>query len=90
MSAVQQEWMFAARCKGVPANIMFPVRGESVEAAIRVCSECPVIEECLEYALVNREVHGVWGGTSERTRRRMRRARNKAIPSAVRLSLRRN
>jgi WhiB family redox-sensing transcriptional regulator len=46
-----------------------------VDAARRVCADCPVKTECLEYALANRIDHGVWGGTSERERRRILKAR---------------
>jgi WhiB family redox-sensing transcriptional regulator len=46
-----------------------------VEVAKRICSDCPVQVRCLEYALENRIDHGVWGGTSERQRRRILKAR---------------
>jgi WhiB family redox-sensing transcriptional regulator len=53
----------------------FPTRGESHLDAVAVCEQCPVREPCLEYALVNRIDHGVWGGKSERARRRLRKGR---------------
>lgn len=59
-------------------NLFFPSRGDSCVAAKEVCAGCPVRQECLEFALAEREVYGVWGGTSERERRRMRRERNAA------------
>jgi len=34
-----------------------------------VCSRCPVVDDCLEYAVGIRETHGIWGGTSEVERR---------------------
>jgi WhiB family redox-sensing transcriptional regulator len=43
--------------------------------ARRICADCPVKDLCLEYALVNRIDHGVWGGCSERERRRLLRQR---------------
>jgi WhiB family redox-sensing transcriptional regulator len=46
-----------------------------VDAARRICADCPVKAPCLEYALANRIDHGVWGGTSERERRRILRKR---------------
>jgi WhiB family redox-sensing transcriptional regulator len=46
-----------------------------VDAARQICAECPVKAECLEYALENRIDHGVWGGCSERERRRIQRRR---------------
>jgi WhiB family transcriptional regulator, redox-sensing transcriptional regulator len=68
-------WMFEGRCRSVSAAAFFPSDGVGVEAAQRVCAECPVRVECLEYALVHRIDHGVWGGTSERERQRMIRER---------------
>lgn len=62
-------------CNGTDPDIFFPNRGESLEPALSVCAGCVVREECLEYALANGEKYGVWGGTSERERRRLRRAR---------------
>ena len=68
-------WMFHARCRGVTPGEFFPSDGTGVESAQRVCAECPVRAECLEYALVHRIEHGVWGGASERERRRILRRR---------------
>jgi len=81
-------WMEQARCRGCSPSLFFPTRGEGTEndAAKRVCAQCPVIDECLEYALVNQEKVGVWGGTSEKQRRKIRRARgisNARRPVAV-------
>jgi WhiB family redox-sensing transcriptional regulator len=53
----------------------FPSDGLGVEAAQRICAACPAKEPCLEYALTNRIEHGVWGGASERERRRILRRR---------------
>jgi WhiB family redox-sensing transcriptional regulator len=55
--------------------VFFPNDGIGVQVAQRTCAECPVKTPCLEYALVNRVDHGVWGGTSERERRRILRRR---------------
>ena len=68
-------WMFHARCRGINPAEFFPSDGTGVESAQRVCAECPVRAECLEYALVHRIEHGVWGGASERERRRILRRR---------------
>src|SRR5689334_5343323 len=75
-------WMLRGRCRGVSPAEFFPSDGIGVEAAQRVCSECSVRVECLEYALVNRIEHGVWGGASERERRRILRRRRDAATAA--------
>ncbi|MCL4449452.1 MAG: WhiB family transcriptional regulator [Actinobacteria bacterium] len=60
---------------GVEPDLFFPERGASTREAKAVCRGCIVRGECLEYALKNGERFGIWGGTSERERRRIRRAR---------------
>lgn len=69
------EWMAAAPCLGVDPDVFFPTRGQSVDQAKAICATCPAIVQCLDYALANNERHGVWGGRSERERRRIRRQR---------------
>ena len=69
------EWMARGKCKEVAPDIFFPSDGMGVQVAQRICAECPVAEACLEYALEERVDHGVWGGKSERERRRMLRRR---------------
>lgn len=69
------EWMAEAACRVKPPEFFFPADGSGVEEAIKVCGGCAVKSECLEYALKNRIDHGVWGGTSERERRRILKAR---------------
>ncbi len=71
-------FMDLGSCRGVDPDIFFPDRGDSLAPAKAVCAECIVRDECLEYALANGERFGVWGGTSERERRRIRRARRTA------------
>lgn len=68
-------WMQQARCRSAAAGEFFPSDGVGVERARRVCAACPVNAECLEYALTYRIDHGVWGGCSERERRRILRQR---------------
>ena len=65
------EWMRQGRCREVPPSTFFPSDGVGVDVARRLCQTCPVQEPCLEYALVERIDHGVWGGASERERRRI-------------------
>ena len=71
-------WQDEANCLGVDPDLFFPERGASTREAKEVCRGCVVREECLEYALVNGEKFGIWGGLSERERRRMRRQRGGA------------
>jgi WhiB family redox-sensing transcriptional regulator len=73
-------WMDQANCLGVDPDLFFPSRGESTAEARAVCAGCVVRAECLEYALEGAEKFGIWGGMSERERRRMRKARNQARP----------
>lgn len=68
-------WMVQGRCRDLPPEIFFPSDGVGVEVARRYCAECPVKGPCLEYALENHIEHGVWGGASERERRRIARSR---------------
>jgi WhiB family redox-sensing transcriptional regulator len=69
------EWMAWGKCRDLPPATFFPSDGVGVEIARRICADCPVQEPCLEYALYNRIDHGVWGGASERERRRIARRR---------------
>jgi WhiB family transcriptional regulator, redox-sensing transcriptional regulator len=71
-------WMHHGNCRDEPPAMFFPSDGVGVEIARRLCATCPVREPCLEYALVNRIDHGVWGGASERERRRILKRRRVA------------
>jgi WhiB family redox-sensing transcriptional regulator len=70
-----KRWQERANCLGVDPDLFFPERGASTREAKSVCGSCEVRLECLEYALVNGEKFGIWGGLSERERRRLRRQR---------------
>ncbi len=65
------DWMALGKCRDQPPELFFPSDGVGVELARRYCASCPVKEPCREYALANHIDHGVWGGTSERERRRI-------------------
>ena len=71
-------WRQRAACRGVDPVIFYPVSEEDAEDAKAVCAVCAVREACLEYALTNREKEGVWGGATERERRRMLRHRRRS------------
>jgi WhiB family redox-sensing transcriptional regulator len=68
---MENDWMAIGNCRFEPPSTFFPSDGVGVEVAKRICNECPAQAPCLEYALTNRIDHGVWGGTSERQRRRI-------------------
>jgi WhiB family transcriptional regulator, redox-sensing transcriptional regulator len=72
---MDNEWMADGKCAERPPGVFFPSDGVGVEVAKRICAGCEVKAICLEYALRNRIDHGVWGGTSERERRRILRRR---------------
>jgi WhiB family transcriptional regulator, redox-sensing transcriptional regulator len=77
----EYEWMLHARCRGAAPTEFFPSDGLGVEAAQRICVACPVRVDCLEYALEHHIEHGVWGGASERERRRILRRRRELAPA---------
>ena len=66
-------WQDYANCLGVDPDLFFPERGASTREAKEVCRGCVVRAECLEFALANGEKFGIWGGLSERERRRLKR-----------------
>jgi len=74
------QWMATGKCRELPPAVFFPSDGLGVQEAQRICADCPVSSTCLEYALENRIDHGVWGGASERERRRILRRRRAAQP----------
>jgi WhiB family redox-sensing transcriptional regulator len=79
----ETDWMAYGNCAHRPPSLFFPSDGVGVEVARRICADCPVKEPCLEYALEHRIDHGVWGGSSERERRRILKARREAAEAAA-------
>lgn len=74
------DWWSVAACRSADPDLFFPVSalGPSMEQVARaksVCATCPVTRECLDFALATRQIHGVWGGTSEQERERLRQRR---------------
>jgi WhiB family transcriptional regulator, redox-sensing transcriptional regulator len=67
-------WTEAALCAQVGDDFWFPEKGGSTREAKKVCRACEVKSDCLDYALENDERFGIWGGMSERERRRLKRA----------------
>ena len=71
--AEELSWQERALCAQTDPESFFPEKGGSTREAKRICISCDVKDDCLEYALANDERFGIWGGLSERERRRMKR-----------------
>jgi WhiB family transcriptional regulator, redox-sensing transcriptional regulator len=71
-------WRQRAACRGVDPDIFYPVSDEEAEDAKAICAICPAQQACLEWALSHREHDGVWGGATERERRRIIRRRRRS------------
>jgi WhiB family redox-sensing transcriptional regulator len=66
-------WMSRARCLGMDPELFHPEQGASAQDAKETCRGCSVQADCLEYAVRTNQNHGIWGGTTERERRRIKR-----------------
>ena len=71
--SVELSWQERALCAQTDPEAFFPEKGGSTREAKRVCLSCDVRSQCLEYALAHDERFGIWGGLSERERRRLKR-----------------
>ena len=69
----EYDWQERALCAQTDPEAFFPEKGGSTREAKRICTGCEVRAECLEYALAHDERFGIWGGLSERERRRLKR-----------------
>lgn len=67
------QWQERALCAQTDPEAFFPEKGGSTREAKRICQGCEVKDACLEYALAHDERFGIWGGLSERERRRLKR-----------------
>ena len=65
-------WQHKALCSQTDPEAFFPEKGGSTREAKRICKACAVRDECLEYALEHDERFGIWGGLSDRERRRLK------------------
>ena len=72
-SAADDQWQERALCAQTDPEAFFPEKGGSTREAKKICLGCEVRHECLEYALAHDERFGIWGGLSERERRRLKR-----------------
>lgn len=80
------EWGDLAACRDAPdPDVFFPLSGRSSPSARVFCQDCPVTEECLAHALSLPEKFGIWGGTSERERKSLKKRlrRVAGVPSDV-------
>lgn len=73
----EDNWRLRASCQTTLSDLFFPVGNgvaalEQIEGAKEVCEACPVRAECLEFALKTNQEAGIWGGTSEEERRKLR------------------
>ena len=75
---MKASWRQRAACRGVDPDIFYPVSDDDLEEAKAVCASCSVRQACLEYSLAAREREGVWGGLTERERRRIVRQHRKS------------
>ena len=66
------EWMEDALCAQTDPELFFPEKGGSTRGAKSVCRPCPVTVECLAYALEHEDRYGIYGGLSERERRKLK------------------
>lgn len=82
---MENDWMANGLCAEQPPALFFPSDGVGVEIAKKICGQCSAQEQCLEYALANKIDHGVWGGASERQRRRILKSRRRKSETRVRL-----
>lgn len=71
--SIEEQWQERALCAQTDPEAFFPEKGGSTREAKRICLGCEVRDQCLEYALAHDERFGIWGGLSERERRRLKR-----------------
>jgi WhiB family redox-sensing transcriptional regulator len=77
----REEWMVDAACRYVDPDLFFPAVGVHAGHAKQVCMSCPVRTQCLEYAMtLGPDLHGIWGGSCAKTRTKLRKERDAAIP----------
>lgn len=72
--SLEENWRDQSLCRAYPQELFFPERenAETIPKAKAVCHACPVQEQCLDYALADPGLVGIWGGTTDRERRRLR------------------
>ena len=74
VNVLKPEWMERASCHAYPVELFFPEAGDSkqiIKEAKKVCADCPVRKDCLNYALGFENLPGIWGGKTQRERRKL-------------------
>lgn len=74
-----QSWRSEALCTQADPEAFFPEKGQTGYAAKRICEECPVRPECLDFAMSVDDLHGIWGGLSDRQRYREKKRRQGSV-----------
>lgn len=74
-----EDWQHRALCAQTGPEAFFPEKGGSTREAKKVCQMCEVRDQCLQAALDRQERHGIWGGLSERERRKLLRLTPRAV-----------
>jgi WhiB family transcriptional regulator, redox-sensing transcriptional regulator len=83
-----ENWRSRANCIDKDPEAFYPGQGESNKAAKFICSHCDVRGDCLQEAMASGEEYGVWGGLSERERRKLLEEGSQAIaPDPIALSV---
>ncbi|NNC75795.1 MAG: WhiB family transcriptional regulator [Acidimicrobiia bacterium] len=67
----ERPWLVFGACRQVESDLFFPASKAQELEALRICATCPVRDECFAHAIESREAYGVWGGTTEKQRRRL-------------------
>jgi WhiB family redox-sensing transcriptional regulator len=67
----ERPWAAYGACRNADPDLFFPASDDDAGAALRICGGCPVVDECRDWALEMRVRYGVWGGLTERDRRRL-------------------
>jgi WhiB family redox-sensing transcriptional regulator len=89
LSRANTAWMAQGVCQNRDddGKIFFPDPGNNAFAAKRMCARCPVRERCLDWSIETRQMYGVWGGVSEKKRRKMMHLRYGRAPYYVTLEV---
>ena len=86
LACQQDDWRSGAACLHADPDVFFPISAvgasaTQVRTARAICAGCPVRPACTDYALEHHEIQGIWGGTTEQERRKLRRARARTAAS---------